>query len=770
MRSSYNKFVFVFTFIIIGCLGPLNAQIRFSSVIVEGNSLTQDATIKEISGLRANKNFKSQDLNSALKKLYQSGLFEKVELNPRNNLLVIKVIENKKIGKLAFEGNKKVKDEELQSIINSKERMPFNKSQVTKDTRLISDYYRFKSRYSATVVPKMIDRESGFVDLVFEIDEGKILQIGQINFTGNRSFSDSQLVKVIRSKRAGIFSSFFTSDNYTEDNQEIDKFELEKFYKNEGFPDARVVSSIGGLREDGQSAFLTYSIYEGKRFKITNVELFSKVKGVDRKIFNKAIKLKVGEYFNKSKIDETIEEIKNISISNGYPFLTGQVKVNKNFKKQTVSPVFEVVQGPKMFVERINLIGNSHTRDNVIRREFKVEEGDAFDPRMLKRTEEELKSLGYFEDVKINISRGSSDQNAIVSVLVKEAPTGSLSLGLGYSTDTDLSATFALSERNFRGAGQGLRLSTSTSKNTTSVGFGFDERGFLGRDVLASIDFDYTKSEPKSSGYTANLFSLKPSFGFNLTSDTRLNLTYKYENLDVTAVGTSTVLQQDLGKSTRSIFDFTLNIDKRNSIIKPTNGYNMRFSSQAAGLGGDAKFIKSTAKGKIYKGFFNNNVIFSSEIEGGLLSMSKGYSKIVDRFTLGGRSFRGFQFNGIGPRELVSTDNYGLALGGEKYAIARFATSFPLGLPRELGLYGSIFAESGALWGLKHDATVAGLSEKIVMTDINYRSSIGFAMNWETPIGPLQFNWSRPQAYVTKANGRDIDDLEYFSLNLATRF
>ncbi len=770
MRRSYNKFIFVFTFIIIGCLEPLNAQIRFSNVIVEGNSLTQDSTIKGISGLMANKNFKPQDLNSALKKLYQSGLFEKVELNPRNNSLVIKVIENKKIGRLAFEGNKKVKDEELEAIITSRERMPFNKNQVTKDTRLISDYYRFKSRYSATVVPKMIVRDSGLVDLVFEIDEGKILQIGQINFTGNRSFSDSQLIKVIKSKRAGMFSSFFSSDNYTEDNQEIDKFELEKFYKNEGFPDARVVSSIGGLSEDGQSAFLTYSIFEGKRFKIKNVELFSKVKGVDKKIFNKAIKIKIGEYFNKSKIDETIEEIKKISVSNGYPFLTGQVRVNKNFKNQTVSPVFEVVQGPKMFVERINLIGNSHTRDNVIRREFKVEEGDAFDPRMLKRTEEKLKSLGYFENVNINVSRGSNDQNAIVSVRVKEAPTGSLTLGLGYSTDTDVSATFALSEKNFRGAGQGLRLSTSTSKNATSIGFGFDERGFLGRDVLASIDFDYTKSEPKSSGYTANLFSFKPSFGFNLTSDTRLNLTYRYEDLDVTAVGNSIVLQQDLGKSTRSIIDFTLNIDKRNSIIKPTNGYNIRLSSQAAGLGGDARYIKSSAKGKIYKGFFNNNVIFSSEIEGGLLSMGKGYSKIVDRFTLGGRSFRGFQFNGIGPRELVAANNYGLALGGEKYAIARLATSFPLGLPRELGLYGSVFAESGALWSLKHNTSVAGLSDKIALTDMNYRTSIGFAMNWETPIGPLQFNWSRPQRYVAKADGTDIDDLEYFSLNLATRF
>ena len=767
MKRPFNKFILIFVLYIFGWIGAIEAQIRFSRIIVDGNLSTQASTIKTISGLKVNKTFKPQDLNSALKNLYESGLFESVEINQKNGALIIKVKENKKISRLVFEGNKKIEDKELEAIIKSKERMPFNKAQVTRDTRIISDYYRFKSRYLATIVPKTIDRGSEFIDLVFEINEGKVLQISQINFTGNKTFSDGQLVKAIRSKRAGMFSSFFTSDNYSENNQEIDKFQLEEFYKNEGFPDAEVVSSLGGLSKDEQSAFLTYAIYEGKRFKNGNVELFSRVKGVNSKIYNNAIQVREGDYYNKSKIDQTIEEIKNISIANGLPFLVGKVKLKKNFKTQTISTLFEIIQGPKLFVERIDLLGNSHTRDNVIRREFNVEEGDAFDPRMLRRTEEELKSLGYFEDVKIDVSQGSSKQNAIISVLVKEAPTGSLSIGLGYSTDTDVSATFSLSERNFRGAGQGLRVSTSTSKTSTSVGLGFDERGFLGRDVLASIDLDYTKSQPKASGYTANLFSLKPSFGFNLSSNARVNLTYRYENLDVTSAGTSTVLAQDLGKSTRSIVDISLNLDRRNSIIKPSSGYTVRIGSKVAGLGGDANFVKSTANGKIYKGFFNDNIILSTELEGGLLTMGKGYSKIVDRFNLGGRSFRGFKFNGIGPRETTGSGVYSVPLGGEKYAIARVAASFPLGLPRELGLYGSVFAETGSLWSLNHDPSVSG---SVALIDRNFRSSVGFAMNWETPIGPLQFNWSRPQSYLTKADGTSIDDLEYFSLNLATRF
>ena len=238
---------------------------------------------------------------------------------------------------------------------------------------------------------------------------------------------------------------------------------------------------------------------------------------------------------------------------------------------------------------------------------------------------------------------------------------------------------------------------------------------------------------------------------------------YKLENLDVTAVGTSEVLKQDLGKSTRSILDLSVRHDKRNSIIKPTRGYIFKLGSEIAGLGGDDQYFKSTASGKIYRGILGNSVVFSSELEGGLLTMGKGYSRIVDRFTMGGRSFRGFEFNGIGPRE-ISGGKYTIPLGGEKYAILRLAASFPLGLPRELGLFGSVFAETGTLWHLKTDPTVAGVSENIALTDRSLRSSIGFAVNWETPIGPLQFNWSRPQQYL------DADRLEYFSLNLATRF
>ena len=763
MKQSLNKLI-LFLFCVSICLStPSYSQFKFSQIKVQGNSNTDVETIKSISGLKKNISLSASDINLALKNLYNSNLFESVQVVPKGQTIFIEVRENKRIRRLAFEGNKKIEDEELLPLILSKERQPFSKAQVVKDSRIISDFYRFKSRYSATVEPKIIERDKGFVDLVFEIDEGRILQISQIDFVGNRSFSDRQLRDIIKSKRAGLFSSFFTSDNYSEDSQEADKYLLEKFYRDSGFPDAKVIASLGGLKNSGETAFLTYSIYEGPFFRFGNLSIKSMVKGISPSLYESSIVASEGDSFNKSEIQKTLDNIKKVSVNNGYPFLIGTVDQVRNSKEKEIDLLFKVIEGPKLFVEQIEISGNTHTRDNVIRREFQVEEGDAFDPSMLKRSEEKLKSLGYFDDVKVNVRQGSNSQNAIVDIAVKEAPTGSLSLGLGYSTDTDVTAQFAFSESNFRGAGQGIRLSVSGSKDNSSIGLGFKERGFLGRDVLVSMDIDYTNSKPRATGYTANLLALKPSVGFNLSSDTRVRLTYKLENIDVTAVGTSEVLKQDLGKSTRSLIDLSLSHDKRDSIIKPTKGYMIKFGSEIAGLGGDEQFVKSEASGKIYRGIYGNNIIFSTELEGGILTMNKGYSKVVDRFVLGGRSFRGFKYSGIGPRELAG-GRYTIPLGGEKYAIARFAASFPLGLPRELGLYGSVFAEAGSLWDIKTDPSVAGLSDKIALKDRSLRTSIGFAMNWETPIGPLQFNWSRPQKYL------DADSLEYFSLNLATRF
>ena len=326
------------------CLSkPLYPQFRFSQISVQGNSNTDVETIKSISGLKRNISLSSNDLNLALKNLYNSNLFENVQVIPKGQTILIKVKENKRIRRLVFEGNKKIEEKELLPLIKSKERQPFSKAQVVKDSRIISDFYRFKSRYSARVEPKIIERDKGFVDLVFEIDEGSILQISQINFAGNKAFSDRQLRDVIRSKTAGLFSSFFTSDNYSEDSQKADKYLLEKFYRDQGFPDAKVIASLGGLKNSGVSAFLTYSIYEGPSFKFGDVSIKSMVKGISSSIYEKSVVVSKGGNFNSSKIQETLDNIKKVSVSNGYPFLIGKVDKVRNFKDKEISLLFKII-------------------------------------------------------------------------------------------------------------------------------------------------------------------------------------------------------------------------------------------------------------------------------------------------------------------------------------------------------------------------------------------------------------------------------------------
>jgi len=360
--------------------------------------------------------------------------------------------------------------------------------------------------------------------------------------------------------------------------------------------------------------------------------------------------------------------------------------------------------------------------------------------------------------VNISLMEGSSKQNVIIVVDVKESSTGSLSFGAGYSTDTNLTGSLSISENNFLGKGQKFKLQFLISENTNSLNFGFNDPSFLNRDLSAGINLDFIKQDPNESTYTQNSLSISPSLGFQIAPDSRVNISYKIEELEIISnESSSLVLQNDHGKYLDSSLNLSLIYDKRNSIIKPTNGYIIRLNSTIQGLGGDTSYLKSSIKTKIYKSFLENNLIFSGELEGGLLSMTNGFSRISDRFKLGGRNLRGFRYGEVGPRD-VSGD----ALGGEKYFVGRLESNFPFGLPEELGIYGGFFYEVGSLWDVQEPSNLSG---SVLHDEYFLRQSGGFSIYWSTPIGPLQFNWSRPLNYIENS-----DVTENFSLNLATRF
>ena len=567
---------------------------------------------------------------------------------------------------------------------------------------------------------------------------------------------------MIESSQKGLFSFISTSDDYSQFRLEKDIELLEEFYSNKGFANARVKSSIGTLSEDGVNFNITYTVFEGVKNFVSKVSFDNKIVNLDLSKMNILNKFKSGEVYVGSKIEKLRLIIEKQVVEQGFPFAKVETKKNNTSNEGQVDLVFLIYNGPSLYVERIDIKGNNQTLDKVIRREFLISEGDAFNPTLIKKTEERLRALGFFKNLTLSILPGSSPNKTIVSVMVEEAPTGSLNFGAGYSTDTELSGTISLSERNFLGKGQRLLFEILTSKSNKSVKFGFTEPSLFNRDLSASIDFNYLDLEPRQSSYTANESSLRTGFGFKLSNDSRLITSLKIleEKITVPLSSSSLILKEDQGKISKSEISLNYLIDGRDSIIKPKKGYLLKSDLTISGLGAENSFIKASARGKVYNSFFNDLITITGELEGGFMGMEKGFSRTTDRFSLGGRSLRGFQYGQIGPREGDEP------LGGENYAVSRIEANFPIGLPEELGLYGGLFAEAGSLWGLEYDEDKINISsEDLRSIGSKIRTSIGFTLYWSTPIGPLQFNWAKPQQYI-----KGIDKTENFSFNIASQF
>ena len=763
-HKSLLKMIFCNTIIVFFLISPNFAlsQFNIKEIIVSGNSEVSAETIIAISGLSKSNNMSANSINEGFRRLSDSGLFQNVVLNPVGTRLIISVIENPIISNVDFEGNKIFKDQFLFSIISSQTRTPFSKGIIDEDIRKILQIYREKGRFKATIVPQKVLLKEGGIGLIFSVNEGPRTEIKSINFIGNKEFNDSRLRSVIESSQKSLFSFISTSDDYSELRQEKDRKLLEEFYSDKGFANAKVKSSVGTLSDDGKSFNITYTIFEGNRTSISEVKFENKISTLDLSDIRYLVKTKKGDLYVGSEIEKIRKSLEKKVIDLGFPFAKVSLKKININEKQSVDIVFMIFNGPSLYVERIDIKGNNQTLDKVIRREFSISEGDAFNPALIRKSEEKLRALGFFKNLSVSVLPGSSSDKAVVNVDVEEAPTGSLNFGAGYSTDTELSGTISLSERNFLGKGQRLLFEVLTSESNKSVKFGFTEPALLNRDLSASIDLTYLDLEPRQSSFTSNESSIRTGFGFKLGNDTKLITSLKIleEKISVPISSNSLILKEDQGKISKTELSFDYLIDGRDSIIKPKNGFLVRSDITISGLGSRNSFIKGSARGKIYNSFFDDLITVTGELEGGFMQMQNGFSRTVDRFSLGGRSLRGFQYGQIGPREGDEP------LGGENYAVSRIEANFPIGLPKELGFYGGIFAEAGSLWGLNYDKEKIEIdANDLKSVDSQIRSSVGFTLYWSTPIGPLQFNWAKPQQYLS-----GVDKTENFSFNIASQF
>ncbi|MBQ0806174.1 MAG: outer membrane protein assembly factor BamA [Sulfitobacter sp.] len=744
---------------------PADAQeYTFSTIQIEGNNRIGDSAVLSRAGIARGKAVSGGELNDAYQRLQASGLFESVTIEPRGGTLVITVVEYPTINRVSFEGNARIKDEVLASVIDSDARRVFNPTQAEKDANAIAQAYSNDGRISARVQPKIIRRSQNRVDLVFEIFEGDNVEIERLSFVGNRVYSDRRLRRVLGTKQAGLFRILVKRDTFVADRTEADKQMLRDFYVSRGYVDMRISAVNAQLTEERDGYFVQYNVQEGQQFKFGEMTVSSTIEGVDAAAYQKIIKSKQGGVYSPTLVETDIARMERQAIRDGIDFMRIEPVVTRNDREQTLDVEYRITRGPRVFVERIDIEGNTTTMDRVVRRQFDSVEGDPFNPREIRASAERIRALGYFETADVNAREGSSPEQVVIDVNVEEKPTGSLNFGGSFSSADGVGLAISFAEENFMGRGQKLTLAVSTATDAQRYGLSFVEPSLLGRDVAFGLNLDYAQTNSSFSSFDSERFNFSPSLSFPVSENGRLQLRYGYEDFEMIARDVPVhgpVIGNDIavGAQSASTIGYTYSYDTRRTGIDPTSGVLLQFGQDFAGLGGDSKFVKTAAKVIGEKKILNEEVTLRASLEGGALAWSSGTNRVVDRFVLGPSIMRGFEAGGIGPRDQsVGFDD---PLGGNLYVVARFEAEFPVGLPEEYGISGGVFYDVGNLWDLSDVNTTGGT---IVGEDGSFRHVVGLSLFWETPVGPLQFN-------VSKALKKETFDKEQkFEITLRTNF
>ena len=736
-------------------------QYRFSSIDVVGNLRIESSTIRSYAGISTAQSLSASDLNAAYQSIASSGLFEEVEIVPNGARLVIKVKEFPTINRVAFEGNSRLKDEVLAGLVKSQTRRVFNPTEVEQDRAVIAEAYANSGRLAAKVNPKFIRLSDNRVDLVFEIFEGGLIEIERISFVGNRAYSDRKLRSVLETKQAGLLRTFIQRDTFVEDRIEFDKQVLSDFYKSRGYADFRINSVNAEISQERDAYFITFNIREGQKFSVGQIDVTTDLSGIDTKAFARAGKVRTGQTYSPLAIENDITRMERFANQEGLEFLRITPRISRNDASLSLDVNYVIERGPRIFVERIDIEGNTATLDRVIRRQFRIVEGDPFNPSEIRASARRIRALGFFSNADVTSREGSNPEQVVVDVKVEEAPTGSLSFGASYSTAAGAGGLVEYSERNFLGRGQALSLKMTAGTGNQTYSFDFTEPAFLYNDLSLSLLTSYAETQRQFSQYNTSALKIRPQLSFPLSEQTRLGVRYQYteSKLSNASLSTGAVIGEELalGNISESGLGYTLSFDTRRTGLDPDAGVLARIEQDFSGLGGDTTSLKTTGLISGEMKVLGEEVTLIGTIEGGMLSYSKGQSRVVDRFQLGSGIMRGFEPGGIGPREYDSVNGVNDALGGDKFAAMRLEALFPIGLPEEYGITGGVFYDVGNLWGLEYDSA-----------DIQYekgawRQAAGVSIIWITPVGPFRFNFSRAIAKEL------LDTANDFELTLATR-
>ena len=737
---------------------------KLDTIVVEGNNRISDEAIVNYTSLSSNTDLSSEELSTAYKQLLDTGLFKNVVFKQNGKKLIITVIEYPTVNEISFEGNEKFTDEKLESFLITKSNLALTPASLEKDLTAIQAVYKNTGRYSARVQSKVINLSNNRVNLIFEIYEGRVIEIEKINFVGNRNFSDRRLRRVLSTKQAGLLRKIILRDTLIEEKISLDKRLLIDFYRSRGFVDFKINDVNAEISEEKDGFFVTYNITEGPQFVVDKVTLKSNIKEVSVSNFENSIKIKSGEIYSPSIIQSLVNELEDKLQSSGFEFIRVRPVVKRNLNNLTLDFDLVFEKGDRLFIERIDISGNIATLDRVLRRQFFIVEGDPFNPREIKAAADRIKALGLFSNTSVTTSTGSTNSQVIIDAKVVEQPTGSLTFGAGYSSQAGLGALVEYGERNFLGRGQNLSFAINTGKDDQLYELSFFEPMFLRNDLGFGLNLSVKDTKKQNASYDTENLQFQPFIVYPLGERSKIKIDYSISQTDLSNpgdVGSIITNEVNEGEVISSSVGYVFSHDTRLYKSGSDNGVVLKLGQQFTGLGGDKTAMKTTIKVAAQRNAFKEELKLTAELESGLLTYTKGDSRVIDRFFLNSRKMRGFDAGGIGPRE-CSNRQCGVskndALGGENFAVVRFEAEFPLGLPDEYGMSGGLFYDIGNLWSLKK------VNNDVLYEDGSWRQAIGASLFWKTPIGPLRFNFSD----VLKKEQYDRD--ESFDLTISTRF
>jgi len=741
--------------------GAIAQQFSFTSVSVVGSERIDAATVLSYAGISQGQVLTAGELNDAYQRVVASGLFETVEFEPRGGTLVITVTERPVIGTVAIEGNRRLNDDRLLALIQSRPRQIYSPAAAQRDAAAIVAAYESAGRLAATVRPTIIRRGDDRVDLVFEVSEGGVVEVERISIVGNEAFSDARLRRVLATKQAGIFRAIVQRDTLIDGRLDLDRTLLTDFYNSRGYPDFRVVDITSELSRERDATFITFVVEEGQRYSFGEIGATSAIPGLDAQDFLARARIRPGTTYSPEAIDTAIRRMEALALSRGLDFVQIVPQITRDERTQTLDVTFVLSRGPRVFVERIDIEGNQTTLDRVIRDQFRVAEGDPLNPREIRNAAERIRALNYFADVQVETRPGSTPEQVIVDVDVVEQPTGSFGFGGSFSISSGLGLLINFQESNFLGRGQRLAFDFDTTRDTRSANLSFVEPFFLGRNLAFGLDAFYNTSDNDNSDFSTQVIGLRPSFSFVLGEASSIQVRYSLSSDEIfnVSAASSPILQAESGTKITSALGYTFSYDSRRLGLEEDTRYLVSFGQDIAGLGGDSRYVKTTARAVAQTTALNDDLTLRTILEGGALNMlDDEVSRVTDRFFLSTRQLRGFEFRGVGPRDLEAVNRD--ALGGNYYAVARFEADFPLGLPEEYGISAGVFFDVGSVWGLDNTAGAGGQ----VDDDFSLRSSIGVSIFWTTPIGPLTFNFSNV------LESESYDEKQVFDFTITTRF